>query len=54
MSAELPDDDLSRILTAVETIETSIGILSDKRTLDCEEYKRDRETLASLVDRRQK
>jgi hypothetical protein len=34
MSDELTDEDLSRILTAVETIETSLGILVEKRTLD--------------------
>lgn len=51
MGEELPDDDLSRILTAVETIEASIGILSDKRTLDREEYKQDRET-RDIVERR--
>jgi uncharacterized protein YutE (UPF0331/DUF86 family) len=51
MSDELTDDDLSRILTAVETIETSLGILVEKRTLDRDGYKHDRETQAVLERR---
>lgn len=44
MTEEMSEDDLSRIVTAVETIETSLGILAEKRTLGRDAYKRDRET----------
>lgn len=51
MTGDLTDDDVSRILTAVETIETSLGILAEKRTIDREAYKRDR-AVQDIVERR--
>lgn len=51
MSDELADDDVSRILTAVETIETSLRIVAEKRTLDRDAYKHDREA-QDVVERR--
>lgn len=46
-----PDDRLERILTAVSTIERSLGILARKQRVDREAYKRDRET-RDVVERR--
>lgn len=46
-----PRDRLERILTAVTTIEESLGILSRKRTVDRETYKRDTDT-QDVVERR--
>jgi len=40
-SDSLPEDRLNRILTAVETIEESIGVLAQKQNLSLEEYKSD-------------
>jgi uncharacterized protein YutE (UPF0331/DUF86 family) len=48
---ELPPDRLSRILTAVETIETSLGILAEKQRINRETYKTDTET-RDIVERR--
>lgn len=50
-SEELPEDRLSRILDAVETIEKSIGVLARKQQLGREEYKADAET-RDVVERR--
>lgn len=52
MSANgLPPDRLSRILTAVETIEESLGILARKQHRSREEYTADAET-QGIVERR--
>lgn len=47
----LPPDRLNRILTAVETIEGSIGVLSRKQSLDREAYHTDTDT-QDIVERR--
>jgi hypothetical protein len=41
MSDELSASQLSRLVTAVETIETSLGVLVEKRPVDRATYKRD-------------
>jgi len=50
MSA-VPDDQIERILAAISTIEESMGILAEKRSVDRETYKADRE-LRDVVERR--
>lgn len=50
-SDSLPEDRLNRILTAVETIEESIGVLAQKQNLSFEEYKSNLET-RDVVERR--
>lgn len=40
----LPADRLNRILTAVETIEESLGVLTRKQQVDLEDYKADSDT----------
>jgi hypothetical protein len=40
----LPADRLSRILTAVETIEESLGVLARKQQIGREDYKTDSDT----------
>ncbi|MFB6228193.1 MAG: HepT-like ribonuclease domain-containing protein [Halobacteriales archaeon] len=44
-------DDVERIVTSVETIEESLAVLSEKRTLDRAAYKRDADT-RDIVERR--
>lgn len=44
-------DDLERILSAVETIEVSLSVLSEKQTVSRETYRTDRET-RDVVERR--
>ena len=44
MTDGLRDDQLERIVTAVETIESSLEILAGKRTMSRDAYERDRET----------
>ena len=52
MSGDLPSDRLRRIIDAVETIEESLGVLSEKRReIDRETYKSDAET-RDVVERR--
>lgn len=52
MSANgMPSDRINRILTAVETIEESLGILARKQRVSREEYKADTET-QDIVERR--
>lgn len=50
-SDSFSEDRLNRILTAVETIEESIGVLARKQDLSLEEYKSDLET-RDIVERR--
>jgi uncharacterized protein YutE (UPF0331/DUF86 family) len=47
----LPADRLNRILTAVETIEESLGVLARKQQVDLEDYKTDSDT-RDIVERR--
>lgn len=47
----LPADRLNRILTAVETIEESLGVLARKQRVNREEYKADSDT-RDIVERR--
>lgn len=47
----LPDEDIERILTSVETIEESLGILSEHQSLTRDEYMRQRE-VRDIVERR--
>ncbi|WP_424018600.1 type VII toxin-antitoxin system HepT family RNase toxin [Halorientalis pallida] len=47
----LPADRLSRILTAVETIEASLGVLARKQRLSRSEYENDSDT-QDIVERR--
>ena len=47
----LPADRLNRILTAVETIEESLGVLARKQQVDREGYKTDSDT-RDIVERR--
>ena len=47
----VPTDRLNRILTAVETIEESLGILSRKQRVSREDYKADSDT-RDIVERR--
>lgn len=47
----LPADRLSRVLTAVETIEESLGVLARKQRLSRNEYKNDSDT-QDIVERR--
>lgn len=47
----LPADRLNRILTAVETIEESLGVLARKQQVDLEDYKADSDT-RDIVERR--
>lgn len=49
--AGLPADRLNRILTAVETIEESLGVLARKQRISREEYKTDSDT-RDIVERR--
>ncbi|NUE01252.1 DUF86 domain-containing protein [Halorubraceae archaeon YAN] len=51
MTNEFPPDRLNRILTAVETIEESLGILARKQCISREGYKRDSDT-RDIVERR--
>lgn len=52
MSGDLPNDRLRRIVDAVETMEDSLGVLSEKRRkLDREAYKNDSDT-RDIVERR--
>lgn len=46
-----PADRLSRILSAVETIEESLGVLARKQRMSRDEYKRDSDT-RDIVERR--
>jgi len=48
---EFPTDRLNRILTAVETIEESLGVLARKQRISREEYKHDSDT-RDIVERR--
>lgn len=48
---ELSADRLTRIVTAVETIEESLGVLSRKQQIDREGYKTDSDT-RDIVERR--
>lgn len=48
---EFPTDRLNRILTAVETIEESLGVLARKQRINREEYKHDSDT-RDIVERR--
>ncbi|WP_458206708.1 type VII toxin-antitoxin system HepT family RNase toxin [Haladaptatus sp. NG-SE-30] len=48
---EFPADRLNRILTAVETIEESLGVLARKQRVSREEYKTDSDT-RDIVERR--
>lgn len=43
MSDDLSDAQLARIVTAVETIEAGLGVLVEKRDVDREAYKRERD-----------
>jgi len=47
----LSEDDIERIVSAVETIEASLAVLSDKQSLSREAYRSDRET-RDVVERR--
>jgi uncharacterized protein YutE (UPF0331/DUF86 family) len=51
MTEPLREDQLERVVTAVETIEESVGVLSEKRGVDRAAYKRDAET-QDVVERR--
>ena len=51
MTGGLRDDQLERIVTAVETIESSLQVLARKQTMTREAYKRDQET-RDVVERR--
>ena len=48
---DFPADRLNRILTAVETIEESLGVLARKQRLSRDEYKSDSDT-RDIVERR--
>lgn len=48
---ELPADRLSRILSGIETIEESLGVLARKQRVSRDEYKRDSDT-RDIVERR--
>ena len=48
---ELPGDRLNRILTAVETIDESLGVLARKQQVGREDYKADSDT-PDIVERR--
>lgn len=48
---EFLEEDLDRIIAAIETIEESLGVLADKRSLGRSAYKRDREA-QDVVERR--
>ena len=48
---ELPGDRLNRILTAVETIDESLGVLARKQQVGREDYKADSDT-RDIVERR--
>jgi uncharacterized protein YutE (UPF0331/DUF86 family) len=48
---EFPPDSLDRILTAVETIEESLGVLARKQRVSREEYKANSDT-RDIVERR--
>jgi len=50
-SDEFPTDSLGRILTAVETIEGSLGVLARKQRMSREAYKADSDT-RDIVERR--
>lgn len=47
----LPADSLNRILTAIETIEESLGVLARKQRVDRTDYKTDSDT-RDIVERR--
>ena len=47
----LPDDNLNRVVAAVETIEQSVAILSERQTVDLETY-RESPTTQDIVERR--
>jgi uncharacterized protein YutE (UPF0331/DUF86 family) len=49
--AGLPTDRLNRILSAVETIEESLGVLARKQQVSRSEYKTDSDT-RDIVERR--
>ena len=51
MDEELPGDRLNRILTAVETIDESLGILARKQQVSREDYKAESDT-RDIVERR--
>jgi uncharacterized protein YutE (UPF0331/DUF86 family) len=51
MTNELSEADISRILSAVETIETSIGLIVEQRDIDREEYHHDQLT-QDVIERR--
>jgi len=48
---ELPGDRLNRILTAVETIDESLGVLAGKQQVGREDYNADSDT-RDIVERR--
>ena len=48
---ELPGDRLNRILTAIETIDESLGVLARKQQVGREDYKADSDT-RDIVERR--
>ena len=48
---ELPADRLSRILSGIETIEKSLGVLARKQRVSRDEYKSDSDT-RDIVERR--
>ena len=50
-TGEFPADRLNRILTAVETIEESLGVLARKQRISRDEYKTDSDT-RDIVERR--
>ncbi|MDB2272773.1 DUF86 domain-containing protein [Halorubrum ezzemoulense] len=47
----LPADQLNRILTGIETIEESLGVLARKQRVDRADYKTDSDT-RDIVERR--
>jgi uncharacterized protein YutE (UPF0331/DUF86 family) len=47
----LSEADIERIVTAVETVETSLAVLADKQSLSCEAYHADR-AARDVVERR--
>lgn len=47
----LSESDIERIVTAVETVETSLAVLADKQSLSREVYRADRE-VRDVVERR--
>lgn len=51
MTDDFPDDSLKRILTAVETIEESLGVLARKQRISRADYKNDSDT-RDIVERR--